>query len=325
MTLNSKDGLSVTDFMSGIWAAIATPFDINHKLDLKGIESNAAKFTRLGLEGVFCNGLVGELWTLSISERRQILEAVIKGGGSQLKVGVVVNAPSLGETIQLAEHARDNGAHHIVLMRPAGFNQQEEIEKYIAEVSISARMPLVIFDGGGHMQIEPETILRLAQSGHISGIKCTRGNDAADMLRQICPSDIAISDPYESHWLTNLLRYSKAPLYADPEPYLFQLEENRPIQRYYQAVLANDYGTAAQVFKSLEPLRLVYQKWIMLPLQKGYSVSAYVKRWMQHMGYAAGPVRMPQQNLCMQEAAKFDTELLTAFRQVYGEHFDFCA
>src|SRR5215218_3275000 len=78
-----------TGFLDGIWAAVATPFEANGALDPKGIERNAHTYGRtLGLDGIFCNGLMGEGWALSADERRLALEATLSGCVGHLRVGV---------------------------------------------------------------------------------------------------------------------------------------------------------------------------------------------------------------------------------------------
>jgi 4-hydroxy-tetrahydrodipicolinate synthase len=313
------------DFLDGIWAAVPTPFDGAGALDLCGVEANSSRFDReLGLDGVFCNGLIGEQWSLTADERKLILEAALAGAGD-MKVGVVVSAQSLADTLDLARHASRAGAHHIVLMRPAGFTQDGEVERYIRDIAAAGGLPVVLFDGGAQTGgLSEDLIARLADDGQIHGVKCTRGGDAAETLRARCGS-IAIVDPYESHWLSNLLRFDLRALYADPEPYLFQLPGERLIAAYFAAYASGDFGEAVRLFRKMEPIRSLYHRWIMAPLQNGRPVNAVLKRWFGYMGFAAGPVRAPLAPLTAEEAARFDAGLHAAFREVYGAGFTFPA
>lgn len=311
--------------LAGIWAAVATPFRDNGDLDLEGISTNAERFWReLGIDGIFCNGLIGELWALTIAERKEILEATLAGAKKKMHVGVVVNAQNLNDTLDLAAHASRLGTHHIILMRPAGYICHDEIERYVRSVSEACDAPIILFDGGSHTgRFADELVTSLAAGGHIHGVKCTRGNDSASTLRAICSESMSVTDPYESQWLTNLLRFDLRVLYADPEPYLFQLPQKRLISDYFEAYKNGDLGEAARLFRTLEPIRSVYQRWIMHPLRDGKPVNAIVKRWLKHLGFATGPVRTPLVPLDEERASAFDQELLNAFRQVYGQHFTF--
>ncbi|MEQ9122884.1 MAG: hypothetical protein RIM80_10010, partial [Alphaproteobacteria bacterium] len=68
-----------------------------------------------------------------------------------------------------------------------------------------------------------------------------------------------------------LARTPDAPLYADPEPYLYQAAGDRPIHGYRDAVRAGDWATAHALRQSLAPLRAVYDRWIIGRLDRGRS------------------------------------------------------
>lgn len=318
MTRSAVPQRGSRNFLDGIWASVPTPFREDGGLDLPGVEHNVRRFHGdIGLDGIFCNGLVAEQWSLTTDERKLILEASVASAGG-MKVGVVVNAQSLAETLDLATHAARGGAHHIVLMRPAGLTQDDDVERYIRTVAAASGAPIVMFDGGAQTGgLSSAMLARLADDGQIHGVKCTRGGDAAEALRAACAAEIAIVDPYESHWLSNLLRFDLRALYADPEPYLFQAPGQRLIAGYFAAYETGDLAEAARLFRALEPIRSLYFRWIMAPLQGGRPVNAVLKRWFGHMGYAAGPVRAPLAPLSDEAARCFDTELRAAFRQVF--------
>lgn len=321
----TTDGRSSADFLTGIWAAVPTPFSEAGELDIAGIEQNARRFRHdVGLHGIFCNGLMGEQWSLTLEERKLILEASLAGAEGAMHVGVVVSAASLTDTLMLVEHASRTGAHHVVLMSPPGFVHTQEIERYIQTVARASGVPVILFDGGAQTGGFPaELIARLADDGYIHGVKCARGAEAAEVLREVCTTPISIVDPYESQGLNNLLRFEHQVLYADPEPYLFQFSQRRVIAEYFAAYAAGDLEGAARLFRELEPIRRLYHRWIMGPLKKGYPINAVLKRWFEYMGFAAGPVREPLVPLSPEDKSRFDSELNMAFRQVYGEDFSF--
>jgi 4-hydroxy-tetrahydrodipicolinate synthase len=308
-----------TGFLDGIWAAVATPFQANGALDLKGLERNAQVYGQaLGLDGIFCNGLMGEGWALSLDERKASLEATLSGRPGHLRVGVVTSHQSLAETLDLSRHAAQTGADHLVLMRPGGLFSDEDLDRYVRAVRDAAGIPIILFDSGAQSGGYPLTVLRrLAEDGQIRGVKCTRDWDAINEVRAVCGHAIAVTDPYESHWLGNLMRFDLRALYADPEPYLFQLPGCRYIQGYYHAYERNDLQTAMDHYRALEPLRSVYECWILSPLRSGRPMNAALKHWCERMGLAAGPVRAPLQPLAADEARMLDQDLTDAFDAVF--------
>lgn len=324
MVQRQKDSPQLS-FLQGIWAAVPTPFQADGRLDIAGAERNARHFAHtLKLDGVFCNGLMGEGWALSFDERKLLLQTLIAASGPECRVGVVTTHHGLAETIELSSHAAMVGADHIVLFRPNGLFSTDEIYDYVCTISDAvADIPIVLFDSqrqnGGYPR---QVIRRLAQDCRIVGVKCTRNADAIVSLRAECGDSVLITDPYESHWFGNLVRFDLQALYADPEPYLFQTAESQLIREYFSAHQNGQARQATQAYRRLEPLRKTYERWIVEPLTKGEPMNAALKHWCARMGLAAGPVRAPLRPLLRDEISALDRDLDKAFELVFGAPVD---
>lgn len=299
--------------LQGIWAAIATPFRADGSLDLDGIAANVRHYREaLFLDGVFCHGIMGEGWSLTLDERKAALEALIDGGGEPrgLPVGVVVTHHALAETLTLAHHAGQAGAHHIVLMRPRGPYRDAELTACAEAAVEAAGLPLVLFESPAPgMSFGPTVIEALAERGLVLGIKATGGAKAVSTLRAMVGDSCTVCDPHEDQWLRDLLSDPSLPLYADPEPYLYQTADWQPVRGYRKALAGEDAQAALETWRKLEPWRRVYQHWIIGPLDRGHSPAAALKHWMQHLGLAGGPVRAPLLPLSPDEARTFDADL----------------
>jgi 4-hydroxy-tetrahydrodipicolinate synthase len=304
----------------GIWAAVPTPFLADQSLDLVGVAHNVRAFRdAFGLAGIFCNGLMGEVWSLSISERRQALETMITAADGALPIGVVTTHASTAETLALSRHADAAGANHIVLMRPAGLFSNEEIIDFVRLTSDAVACKVVLFDseaqGGGF----PAGVIRqLADEGRIQAVKCTRNADAITALRRECGGAVSTCDPYESHALANLIRFGHGVLYADPEPYLYQVSGVQLIRGYFEDHRRGEFGSMVERHRRLEPLRHVYERWIQMPLMRGQPINAVLKHWCRRIGLAAGPVRRPLRELTVSQAAALDADLDAAFAMAIG-------
>jgi 4-hydroxy-tetrahydrodipicolinate synthase len=299
--------------LSGIWAAITTPFQTDGTLDPNGIAANARHYRdALGLDGVFCHGIMGEGWSLTLDERKAALEALIDGGGGQggLPVGVVVTHHALAETQALAHHAGASGAHHVVLMRPRGPYRDAELIACAEAAVDAAGLPLVLFESSAPgMGFGPTVIKALAERGLVLGIKATGGAKAVSTLRSMVGESCTVCDPHEDQWLRDLLSEPSLPLYADPEPYLYQTAPRQAIRSYRDALTAGNTDTALAYWRQLEPWRRIYHRWIIGPLDRGHSPAAALKHWMQRLGLAAGPVRAPLLPLSPDDARALDADL----------------
>jgi 4-hydroxy-tetrahydrodipicolinate synthase len=304
----------------GIWAAVPTPFLADQSLDLDGIAQNVRYFRDgLGLAGIFCNGLMGEIWSLSTKERRQILEATVAAADGLLPIGVVTSHASVAETRELSRHAADTGVDHIVLMRPPGLFSDDEISDFVRMIRHAVACKIVLFDSGAQSGGYPTVVIRqLAEEGCIDAVKCTRNADAITDLRGEVGNVVPICDPYESHALGNLVRFGHRVLYADPEPYLYQISGHHLISRYFDDHSRRDFDSMIQAHAQLEPLRLVYERWIQMQLMGGQPINAALKHWCRRLGLAVGPVRYPIRALTASQMAALDADLDAAFIMAFG-------
>ena len=63
---------------TGLWAAITTPFDSAGLLDETALRGDLDRLTgSLGVNGIFCGGVMSEFWALSGAERRRLTEVVV--------------------------------------------------------------------------------------------------------------------------------------------------------------------------------------------------------------------------------------------------------
>ena len=303
----------------GVWAAVPTPFLADESLDLPGVAGNVRHFRALGLAGLFCNGLMGEGWSLSMVERCQILEAIVAAADGSMPIGVVTTHGSIRETLELSRHAAASGADHIVLMRPAGLFSGDELADMVRMISDAVACRVVLFDSEAQSGGYPSAVIRrLAEEGCIHAVKCTRNGDAIAALRAECGDVVAICDPYESHALANLLRFRRPTLYADPEPYLYQTPTLLLVRDYFEDHRRGEPQALLERHARLEPLRRVYGRWIETPLMRGQLINAALKHWCHRMGLAAGPVRQPLRALAATQVAALDADLDAAFEAVLG-------
>ncbi len=74
------------EHMTGVWAALTTPFTPEGELDEEGLRKIVRTcIDDLKIDGFFCNGLMGEYWSLSPEERKRVQHIVCEEsrGGAQ--------------------------------------------------------------------------------------------------------------------------------------------------------------------------------------------------------------------------------------------------
>lgn len=122
----------------GVIPAMVTCLDEKDRVDLEGTKELVNFLIDKGVSGLFPLGTTGEMLKLTLEERKEIAETVIKAAGKRVPVIVQVGAMSTKETLELARHALDAGADGIGVVTPVYFKMSErEMENYYREVAES--------------------------------------------------------------------------------------------------------------------------------------------------------------------------------------------
>ncbi|NPA91858.1 MAG: dihydrodipicolinate synthase family protein [Chloroflexi bacterium] len=104
--------------LAGVFAPIVTPFRTDGvTIDFAWIPYHLQYLQSQGLDGVVPMGTTGEGPSLSVNERKAILDTVIARRGN-LKVIPGVGTPSLTETEDLIRHAFASGADSVLVLPP---------------------------------------------------------------------------------------------------------------------------------------------------------------------------------------------------------------
>ncbi|MEY9981811.1 MULTISPECIES: dihydrodipicolinate synthase family protein [Bradyrhizobium] len=305
--------MSIGQNIPEIWAAIHTPFDASGAIDEAGVRRNVRHYIATGLAGVFCNGLIGEVWSLTLQERKRVIEVIADEAGGRLGISVVISGPSVEETIDLGEHARRLGVSHAVLMVPtSGPRSPAQQFAYLHHICVRLEMPIVIFNArtAAGSPLDPGVFTQLCSLPNLKLLKTT-GNAAENAaLRQAARNGVLVSDPLEENFFANMQTEGQSILYADPEPYLYQRGEFRPIADYVALLAAGRTDEAARICASLAPQRIIFNKWIMDPLKRGHMPNAAVKHWCDLIGLAGGAVRSPVTPLSAAERRELEADLI---------------
>jgi N-acetylneuraminate lyase len=104
--------------LQGLVAPALTPMRADGSLDLPAIDRLAAYFAERRLAGVFVCGTTGEGPSLTVQERRQVLERWCAAAKGLFPVIAQVGAASIADARDLAAHARAAGAAAVAALPP---------------------------------------------------------------------------------------------------------------------------------------------------------------------------------------------------------------
>ena len=107
--------------LEGMVAATFTPMDENGDVNLSVIEKYADWIASTPIKGVFVCGTTGEFSSLTIDERKLILEKWVASAGKRFKVIAHVGSNCQRGAMELACHAEKAGADAIASIAPSFF------------------------------------------------------------------------------------------------------------------------------------------------------------------------------------------------------------
>jgi dihydrodipicolinate synthase/N-acetylneuraminate lyase len=105
--------------LSGVLVALVTPFTADaSEIDAAALEAHVNRMIREGAHGLVPGGSTGEFTTLTLDERKQLTELVVKAAGGRVPVVAGTGALSTRDALDLAAHATQAGASALMVVPP---------------------------------------------------------------------------------------------------------------------------------------------------------------------------------------------------------------
>jgi 4-hydroxy-tetrahydrodipicolinate synthase len=290
--------------MRGIWAAALTPFEPGSlAINEKGLRANFRHWIAdLAIDGFFVAGKQGEFFSLSIPERKRLMEIAVDEVGSRAATIMSASDQNMDVTIELARHAQNIGADYIVVHAPvlhflkAQDETLYEYYKYISE-QVDIGIALWSHPDSGYL-MSPELCARIAELPNIVAIKYSVPREMYAKLTQIAGDKIIVSTASEEEWFDNIVELGWRLYLCSSPPYLLQTKYDRRMRDYTNLAFAGRIEEARKIRDSLNPVRQAIRS--TLPKEKPPANGKY---WQELLGQVGGPVRRPMLNLTDAEKA----------------------
>ncbi|QCE33713.1 4-hydroxy-tetrahydrodipicolinate synthase [Acetobacteraceae bacterium] len=163
----------------GYTTALVTPFLEDGTLDRQSFRRIVKAQKDAGIHGLLVAGTTGESPSLSLEERRLLMEDVRSEVKNSIPLMVGVGANTTSYTIALAKEAEKEGADALLVVTPY-YNRpsQEGIYRHFMTVADATSVPLWLYDVPGRtgVRLSLETIKRLSHHANIVGIKDATGD-----------------------------------------------------------------------------------------------------------------------------------------------------
>ncbi|MCC6175538.1 MAG: dihydrodipicolinate synthase family protein [Chloroflexi bacterium] len=148
----------------GVFAIPVTPFDADGALDLRSLRRCVEFCVAAGAGGVVAPVNASEFFTLTESERKQVVETVVGQANGRVPVVAGVTGSSMQVAVEMARHAGGAGADAVMAMPPfVRHPGPDEIVEFYGAVAKAAGVPVWIQDFGPPMgtPMAPALLARL--------------------------------------------------------------------------------------------------------------------------------------------------------------------
>jgi 4-hydroxy-tetrahydrodipicolinate synthase len=182
--------------IQGCGTALVTPFDEDMAVDFGCFERLVERQVQEGIHFVVPCGTTGESVTLSSEEQLQVIRTANSVVAGRVPVMAGVGGNNTAEVIRKLRAVEALGVDAILSVTPY-YNKpsQDGLVAHYRAIAGATSLPVVLYSVAGRtgVNIEPDTILRLAEIPNIAGVKEASGNIA--QIARICatvPKDFAV-------------------------------------------------------------------------------------------------------------------------------------
>ena len=286
----------------GVLPAIITPFKRNPAMDLdiQGLERNIGFLLSSGVHGIVPCGSTGESATLTFAEHEKVMKVTVDKVNGKVPVLAGTGSNNTAEALRLTKAAKDIGADGALVISPY-YNKPNRsgLVKHYTKLA-DLDIPVVIYNVPGRtgQNLEPDLIAELAQNPNIVGVKEASGNigQISRIIEDTQDEDFAVISGDDNISL---------PIMALGGAGVISVAANvDPVRMVamYEAMKECNYQKALVLHFAMSPLfRSMFIDTNPIPVKKGVEL----------MGMAAGPVRLPLDELSEAKTAQLKKVLET--------------
>lgn len=284
----------------GLWIAIPTPFDPSGEID-EGTLRKAVDYyiEGLGVDGIFCGGVMGEFWAMTVEERARVHELVVSAAEGRVPIMVHIGHHVYSEAAQLSRHAEQIGADFVIAMNPYFPIKPSDdiIRQWYRRLTSESSVPFFLFNTSySGYALSPTLIAELSDLDTVCGIKNPKPREHLLEVQERVGDCIVVCDADEGDWLGLHLGHGFQSLMSTPALAMYQTPNRLPIREYTRMADGGNLDGAWDLHGTLEGERAAFERWMRdqwLARGGGAIPIAELKAWLGLMGLPQGPVRPP--------------------------------
>jgi len=292
--------------LRGIIPPVITPCDQNQAYDAGAMKDVLDYLIDKGVHGVFVVGSVGEFFSMSVDEIKEVIRTSVRAVNGRVPVMAGTGAIGTREAIELSQYAESVGADALSVITPFYINITEtELWHHYKAIAESVKIPVLGYANPGRasgLTLSANLMRHLADEyENIVGIKDSSGDmDALIQYRMVCPPGFKVFTGRDTLVYDAVLNGGAGAVTG--------------IANFAPEILVRVYELAAA--GELEAARIEQQK--VVPLRNAYALGSFpsvTKEAASMIGLPAGPTRLPVMPMTADARAKLRqvlTEILGA-------------
>jgi 4-hydroxy-tetrahydrodipicolinate synthase len=162
-------------FLKGSYPPVITPFLENGDVDYATFERLVDFQIHEGSHGIVVNGTSAEPSTLTLEERRTLLEVALRVVNGRVPVVAATGSQSHAETVDLTEHATCAGADALMIVTPYYIRPpQHGLVAYYNDLGRRTSLPILMYHipGRASVTVAVETLEQIVEATpHFVGMK----------------------------------------------------------------------------------------------------------------------------------------------------------
>ncbi|MDL2717357.1 MAG: 4-hydroxy-tetrahydrodipicolinate synthase [Acidobacteriota bacterium] len=281
----SSPSKNLSSSFSGVFTALVTPFRDDGALDEEGLRRLVRRQIAGGVAGLVPCGTTGEAVTLDPEEHERVVAITVeeaRAAARRVKVIAGCGSNDTKKGQDLAARCRRAGADALLVVTPY-YNKPTPhgLVAHFKAVADGGSLPVVLYNVPGRtgLNMQPETVLELAQDPRIVGVKEASGSlDQACEILRARPAGFAVLSGEDS---------LAVPMIACGAEGVIAVVSNAAPSLYVEtiaAALAGNRTRAAQLQARIFPLmRANFRESNPIP----------VKWALERLGLIGGAMRLP--------------------------------
>jgi 4-hydroxy-tetrahydrodipicolinate synthase len=272
--------------LRGCHVPLVTPFLEDGSIDEAGLRRLVNHLIEVEkVDGLVPCGTTGESPTLSHEEHGRVIEIVVEETRRRVPVIAGTGSNSTREAIEMTLHAEKVGADATLQVCPY-YNKptQEGLKEHFKAIAKATKLPIILYNIPGRTgrNMEPETILELAEIENIVGLKDASGDITQTM--RILEGTRNRQKPFYVLSGEDALTFSIMALGGHGVICAVGNVIGREYREMVHLMLEGRYAEAREIhYRTLPVVRALFLETNPVP----------VKEAMNMMGLPAGPLRLP--------------------------------